>query len=122
MLLAVTTRTSSFAQFLIVLLLFFVVILLTYGTLRIIGRIQKGQSAGSNIEVIETRAVANGKYLEIVRAGKRYFLIAVGKDEIHTVSELSEEEIEMRSPGETDSLSFASVFDRIKNIKNKDED
>ena len=47
----------------------------------------------TNLEVIETCRITSNKYLQIVRAGTKYLLIAIGKDEVHMLTELSEEEL-----------------------------
>lgn len=116
MLLALEHRTNSYVQFITVILLFLFVVLITFVTLKVISRIQKGQSYGSNIEVIESRAVANGKFLQIVRAGDKYILIAVGKDEISMLTELDADSLMLASDTEKKDTGFASVFDRIKNM------
>ena len=49
-------------------------------------------------------------------------MVAIGKDEIHMLSELSEEEIDLQENGQEQTLDFASVFDRVKKLKEKDKD
>lgn len=80
---------DGYLQFMTVLLLFLFVLAVTYVATRWIAGYQKGKSAGSNIELIETARIAPNKYLQLVRAGSKYLLIAVGKDEIHMLAELS---------------------------------
>ena len=53
MLLAITSRTDSYLQFLTVLLLFVFVLVITYFTTRWIARYQKVKSNADNLEVIE---------------------------------------------------------------------
>ncbi|MCR5503366.1 MAG: flagellar biosynthetic protein FliO [Lachnospiraceae bacterium] len=116
MLLATTRGTDSVLQFITVLLLFFFVLLITWVTVRIIARWQKGQTAGGNIEIIETRSVGNNKFLAIVRVGSRYLLVALGKDEVNMLTELDPDDL---VPGkeETEAPSFASILDKVKNLK-----
>ena len=74
------------------------------------------------MEIVETCRVSPNKYVQIIRAGKRYLVVAIGKDEIHMLSELSEEEIDLQENGQEQTLDFASVFDRVKKLKEKDKD
>lgn len=122
MLLAFTQSTDSFVQFLTVLLLFLFVVLITWFTTRWIAKIQKGQMAGGeNIEIIETQKLTADKYLQIVRAGEKYLLISVGKNDVNFISELNKDELSFIKKEET-SLDFSSVLEKVKNLKkNKDE-
>ena len=122
MLLSVTTRMDSYIQFMTVLTLFVFVLIVTYLVTRWIARYQKGRAGLGNLEIVETCRVSPNKYVHIIRAGKRYLVVAIGKDEIHMLSELSEEEIDLQENGQEQTLDFASVFDRVKKLKEKDKD
>ena len=119
MLLSSSTLNSVF-DLLTVLFIFAVVIVLTFLTTRFIAGYQKGKSAGRNFEVLESCRVTSNKYLQIVRAGKKYLVIGIGKDEIHVLAELSEEEITMPAgQAETGMLSFKEMLDKAKHMKDK---
>ena len=75
-----TGGSSGYAQFITVLLLFVVVLGITAAVTKWMANYQKQQSANENIEVIETTRIANNKYIQIIRAGGRYMVIAVCKD------------------------------------------
>ncbi len=48
-------------------------------------------------------------------------MIAVGKDEVHMLSEVSGEELSFQeSYGQT--MEFAAVFDKIRKLKEKDKE
>ena len=114
-------RTNTVVQFLTVLLLFAFVVFITWFTTRWIAKLQKGQmnSAGSNMEVLENLRVAPDKFLQIVRVGKKYFVIGVGKSEINKICEISEDDIVF---GEPDSkVGFAAVLEKFKNKQKEDE-
>lgn len=118
----ISSRANSVMQFLTVLLLFVFVLVITWFTTRWIGKIQKGQmGGGANLEVIETQRISNNKFLQIVRAGNKYFVIAIGKDEVHVVSEIAEEDIVFRTE-EQPNATFAAVLDKVKNLNKKKED
>ncbi|MCR5357736.1 MAG: flagellar biosynthetic protein FliO [Lachnospiraceae bacterium] len=82
------------AQFATVFLIFLAVLAITYLTTRFVGNYQKMQGQGSNFEAVETYRVTGNRFLQIVRVGKRYFLIAVSKDDISLISELSEDDFD----------------------------
>lgn len=122
MLLSVTTRMDSYLQFMTVLILFVFVLAATYLVTRWIARYQKGKAGTGNLEIVETCRLTPNKYVQIIRAGKKYLVVAIGKDEIHMLSELSEEEIDLQENGQEQMPDFASIFDRMKKMKEKDKD
>lgn len=99
------------AQFLTVLLIFFVVLALTYFTTRFIGKYQKLQGFNRNLEAVETYRLTNNKFLQIVRVGKRYFLLAVGKDEVSLISELAMEDIDLSVDDTVQNDRFKQMFE-----------
>ena len=122
MLLTVTGRVDSYLQFITVLILFVFVLLITYWTTRWIARYQKGKAGAGNLEVIETCRISSNKYVQILRAGEKYLVIAVGKDEVHMLAELSEEELIIRESNDGQPMSFAGVFEQMKKLKEKEKD
>lgn len=111
---------DSVFDLLTVLFIFVVVIILTYYTTRFIAGYQKNKSVGRNLEVLESYRVTSNKYLQIVRAGKKYLVIGIGKDEIHVLAELSEDELTLFSGNEgTGTLSFKELLDKAKHMKDK---
>ena len=97
MLLAITTKTDSYIQFMTVLILFVLVLGIAYAVTRWIAKTQQGRVTAGNLEVIETCRITSNKYVQIIRAGDKYLVIAVGKDEIHMLAQLSEDELVLRS-------------------------
>ena len=122
MLLAITSRTDSYLQFLTVLLLFVFVLVITYFTTRWIARYQKVKSNADNLEVIETCRITSNKYLQIVRVGTKYVLIAIGKDEVHMLTELSEEELMLTAGKGQQQMDFSRVFASVKNLGKKEKE
>ena len=122
MVLASYTKTDSVVQFLTLLIIFAFVIAVTYLTVRWISKVQQGQTKCSNIEIIETKRITNNKYLQIVRAGDKYILIGIGKDEISMISELNEDELIIASPEVSSNASFKDVLNKVKNLNKKTED
>ncbi len=122
MLLAISSRTDSYLQFLTVLVLFVFVLFITYFTTRFIANYQKNKTNGKNIEVIETARISSNKYLQIVKAGKHYLLIAIGKDEVHMLTELTEEELVLAAETNTGMMDFAKIFTQAKKLKEKEKE
>ncbi|MGN0365241.1 MAG: flagellar biosynthetic protein FliO [Suilimivivens sp.] len=119
MLLSVTTRTDSYLQFITVLILFVFVLAITHLVTKWIANYQKGRGSTGNLEVIETCKITSNKYIQIVRAGEKYLVIAVGKDEVHMLSEISEDQLKFHE-SVTEQVDFASVFDKVKKFREKD--
>lgn len=122
MLLTGMSATDSYLQFITVLVLFVFVLGITYVTTKWIANYQKGKNAGGNLEVIETMRITNNKYVQIVRAGNKYLVIAVGKDEIHMLAELPEEELMFTDTNAGSNMDFGSILDKFKRLSRKDED
>lgn len=109
-----SNRLESAAQLLTVLVIFIFVLVLTYLTTRFVGKYQKLQGYNKNFEAIETFRITNNKFLQLVRVGKRYLVISIGKDEVSLVMEISEDDIDL-SAGEADnSDAFKRMLDIAK--------
>ena len=121
MLLAITTKTDSYIQFMTVLILFVLVLGIAYAVTRWIAKTQQGRVTAGNLEVIETCRITSNKYVQIIRAGDKYLVIAVGKDEIHMLAQLSVDELVLRSNGHSENPDFASVLDRVRKLKDKEK-
>ena len=95
-----STRGSvqSAFQLVGVLLIFVFVLVITYFTTRFIAGYQKVQSQGRNLKAVETLRLVNNKYLQIVKAGGKYLVIAIGKDEVRLLATLTEDELVQYEP------------------------
>ena len=108
--LLLTGFTGSYAQFITVLLIFVLVLGITAATTKWISNYQKQQGAGGNIQVLETSRIANNKYIQIVRVGKTYMVIAVSKDTVTMLGEVPEDQLKLEVPGQ--SFRFKEILDR----------
>ena len=126
MLLSKFDGTNSVLQFLTLLFIFIFIIGITFFTVRWMSKIGQGQSKYSNIEVIETRRITNNKFLQIIKAGDKYLLISVGKDEINMISELNEDSLDLEPENSSEqNMSFSAILERARNLTKKnlnDED
>ena len=110
---------ESFVQFMVVLLLFCVVLVITYLTTRYIVGIQKMQQDGTNISVVETSRIAPNKYIQIVKLGEKYIAVAVCKDTVTKLTELSEDELIFFEKKENGISDFAQILEKVKQRKQK---
>ena len=107
---------SSFAQFITVFLLFLAVLALTYFTTRYIAGYQKSRIKTGNMELIESLRISNNKYLQIVRAGNKYLVMAVCKDSVTFLVELKEDEL-IISQEEALNLDFKGFLEKAKQLR-----
>ena len=116
---------ESFIQLIVALLIFVFVLVLTYLTTQWIGKYQKGHMNSKNLRIIETIPAGQNKHICLLKAGNQYLVIAVGKDEIHLLSTLTEDQLtdisflneipETMITGET----FQEIFGQLKDKMSK---
>ena len=105
--------SNSYAQLITVLLLFVVVLGVTAFVTKWLAGYQKQQGAGGNIQVIETSRISNGKYIQIVRIGDTYMVIAVCKDTVTLLGQVPEESLKLENTGR--DFSFRELLERAAN-------
>ena len=120
-LLASSGSLESFVQFLTVLFLFVFVIVISFYVTKWVSGVQREQMTGRNMEVLETVRLSNSKYLQIVRVGDKYLVIAVCKDTVTMLAELSADSLNFTDKNEGSSLSFKDILDKLKNSQNTQE-
>lgn len=84
---------SSFIQLIGLLIIFVFILFITYFVTKWIGGYQKTQMSGREFQVIDTVRIAGGKYVQILKLGEVYLVVAVGKDEVTMLAKLTEDEI-----------------------------
>ena len=105
-----TGGTDGYAQLITVLLLLVVVLGVTAFTTRWIASYQKQQNVGNRVEVVETTRIAGGKYIQILRVGETYMVIAVCKDTVTMLGEITREQL--GEGKEQQVFSFRDLFDK----------
>lgn len=110
---------DSIIQLIVVLIMFLFVLGLAYLAARMAGRFQSNIQSRSNIKVIEVARVNNGKMIEIVKIGERYFAVGIGKDDITMLAELKEEELNLDTLNHSSNGSFKEILSQLQ--KKKDE-
>ena len=110
---------SSLGQLIWVLLLFVLVLLLTLLTTRWIAKYQQGQLHNRNLKVIETLKVSANGYIQIIKAGDVYLVIAVSRDHIEKLAEVTEDQLEIDSVDATGQKidmveRFHDILEKVK--------
>ncbi len=115
----ILSSLDSFVQLITVLVIFIFVLIITYFTTRWMAGIQKGRSFNKNLRIIETISAGNNKMISIVQAGEKYLVVSIGKDEVHYLTELKQEELKdlsfMNPDNQNDKQDpFVEIFGRLK--------
>ena len=84
---------QSLFELLGLILIFVIVLVVCYYTTRFVAGRQLVQKKMGNFEIVETFAIAQNKYLQLIRMGNKYVVISVTKDSINVITELEEAEI-----------------------------
>ena len=112
---------ESFFQLIFILIIFVGVLALTYYVTKWIAGYQKTQGLNKNLEIIEAIKISSNKYVQIIRAGSdRYFVIAIGKDEVVPLGEISAEqlkEIDVQEFNQITPVDFKSILDKLQKKK-----
>ena len=114
MLLSVTSGLESVLQFITVFVIFIFVLGITYISTRYIVGIQKEQYKTGNMELIETLRISNNKYLQIVRAGNKFFCMAVCKDTVTMLGEIQKEELVFHENNVNAGIDFQKILEKMK--------
>ena len=122
---SLSASMESFLQLMSALLIFAFVLLITYYTTRWVGSYQKVRMKSKNLQVIESLSVGNNKTICLLKAGTEYLVVAIGKDEIHSLGALKEEQLTDLSflcDGTENVISgesFQEIFGQLKEKMSK---
>lgn len=122
-----STFSSTFdnvLQLLGLVLMFCFVLGATYLTSKYVGKIRMSQLKDKNFRVIETVKVAPNKFLQLVKMGNKYVVIGIGKDDIHVITELSEEDVILPEENSQQGMKFSDFIAKVqvKHMSTKDTD
>ena len=107
------SSTDNLLQLLGLVVLFIVILIITFYTTKIIGGIKAGQQKKGNIKVLETFRVTQNKYLQLVQIGKKYIVIAIGKNEIQLITELQESDLNEPEEYLKQDLRFMDILSKL---------
>lgn len=112
---------SMIGQLIFLILVFAGVIILAYYSTKWVASAKTSRRSG-NLNVIESMSVGHQGAVQIIRAGKKYFLIGITKEKVTLLSEIDENDIEiMENKPQIINASFEryfkKYFDKMKNLK-----
>ncbi|MCR5453306.1 MAG: flagellar biosynthetic protein FliO [Lachnospiraceae bacterium] len=104
-------------QLTVTFVIFVFVLALTFFTTRWIAKYQKNQSANKNIHIIESVSVGTNKVIAVVEVGGEYFVVGIGKEEIHFLSKVDGDKItinENEAGSSNSSRNFSEILSEFK--------
>ncbi len=119
MILLNASALNSFLQLMGAIVIFAFVLVITYFTTKWIGNYQQVHTTNKNLRVIESLRLTNNKFIQIVQAGDVYLVIAVGKEEVQLLTQLTKEQLtELPDFTKTqNTLSQESFQDILRKVK-----
>jgi len=117
--LMLSSSVDSFIKLISVLLVFIFVLAITYIVTRWIAGYQKVRMKSKNLQIIETIPAGANKMICLVKAGTEYLVVSIGKDEIHPLMTLKEEQLTdfsfmMESDESFKGETFQEIFGQLK--------
>lgn len=120
-----TSPLKSFVELLGALVIFVFVLVIVYLTTKWMGGLQQARSTNKNLRIVETIGVGNNKYITIVEAGTVYLVVAVGREEVHLLAELTKEQLKdvsFAAEAKTQTEAFSDILNRLKDKLPKKRD
>ncbi len=121
-----TSSLESFFKLIGVLVIFVFVLAITWFSTKWMAGYQKTHSLNKNLRVIESMRVGNNKLISIVEAGTKYLVISIGKDEIHFLTELTQEQMKdlsfLEEKPDAMQESFQQILAKLKDKRPKKQD
>lgn len=123
--LMLSASLESFLQLISLVLILVFVLAITYIVTRWIGGYQKARMKSKNLQMVETIPAGNNKMISLVKAGSVYLVVAIGKDEIHHLATLTEEQLtdfsfmDEVTEMSISSESFQEIFGQLKDKMSK---
>ena len=119
----ITSTMQSIFELIGLIIIFAVVLIVCYYTTKFVAGRQIVQKRLGNFEVIETFPISQNKYLQLIRMGEKYIVIAVSKDTMSYITELDEEEVcSVQSTNSTlKGKSFMEVLSGLSKKNNNAE-
>ena len=112
------TTVHDVIQLFVLCIIFVIVLFMAYFAARLVGGFQTNVQAKNNIKIIETVRISNNKCLQIIKIGESFYLIGVGKDEIHYLTKLDSQDVHLT---ETSAMNLGSFKDILSNLKKNEE-
>ena len=119
MILLNASALNSFLQLMGAIVIFAFVLVITYFTTKWIGNYQQVHTTNKNLRVIESLRLTNNKFIQIVQAGDVYLVIAVGKEEVQLLTQLTKEQLTelpdfTKTQNTLSQESFQDILGKVK--------
>lgn len=113
---------QSLFELLGLILIFVIVLVVCYYTTKFVAGRQLVQKKMGNFEVVETFAIAQNKYLQLIRMGNKYVVISVSKDSISFITELDEAEVcQIQNNASISGKSFKEILSGFSKKKEEQQ-
>lgn len=121
------SSVNNLIQLIGALVIFAVMLLAIWLVLRWMGNIQKQQLGQRNLQLVESIRVGGNKFISVVRAGGAWYVVAVGKDEIRLLGELTEEQAgdflrDKERSAAASADTFGNMLERVREQLPKKQD
>ena len=118
-----TSGVESVLKLIGLIILCVIIIAASYYTTRFVGKRQAGMTGDSNFKSLDIFRINQNKYLQLIAVGKRYFVIAVSKDNVQLIAELQEEDITYWRSEKKMSFKeeFKKVIQELNSMDNNDD-
>lgn len=100
------------------LILFLLILVACYFVTKFVAGKQLGFRADSNFKVIDFYRISQNKVIQLLKVGDKYIVIAICKDSITKLTELTEDEIHEIKTGNSEGKGFKDIFSSI--VKKQD--
>ena len=102
------------------ILIFVIVLVVCYYTTKFVAGRQLVQKKIGNFESVETFAISQNKYLQLIRMGNKYVVLSVAKDSVNVITELEETEIcQVQKDNFVSGKSFKEILSLISKEKSE---
>ena len=113
----IVDSVSNLAEALGLLIVLILILVATYYTTKFIAKTTGNRMSSRNIEVVDTFRIAPTKYIQIIKVAGHFLVVAVTKDNVELLTEVSEEDVDQIKDVPESPISFADVLNKKK--KNK---
>lgn len=100
------------------IVLFIFIIIASYFVTKFVASRQLGLQGESNFKVIDTYRITQNKVIQLLRVGNKYIVIAICKDSITMLTELSEDQVTDFKSKNNSSKNFKDILAGL--TKNKE--
>ncbi len=111
---------SSYAQLITLLIVFVVILGVTAWVTKWLANYQKVQNIDANIEIVETVRITANKFIQLVRVGQKYMVIAVCKDTVTMLGEVPEEQLKFKTAS-SEKIHFKELFEKTIKVDSSDQ-